>query len=180
MLGHNLFPYQLLSEKLDNVFTASQIDTTGKENLELAYAYFSKNAKQTQITEDEFISYSQAILDHLDQLDDGTKIRIRLQRSQGKRQQFMLRCYTLRLYCEKFSDPLVDMYIPVFQQQKKTYSVMQDRYLIYLTNCFGYGRWSEILTFIRCSPVFVFDWWFKSRDEEEICSRVDRLIRAIA
>ena len=72
------------------------------------------------------------------------------------------------------------MRIPQFQEQRKTYSTLEDRYLLVLTDAFGYGRWNEIVTYIRVNPVFVFDWWFKSRDEEEIASRVDRLVHEIA
>lgn len=92
----------------------------------------------------------------------------------------MYRVHCIREHVEKYENPLVEMKIPVIQQQRKTFSTLEDRYLIYLTDLFGYGKWTDIVTFIRVSPVFVFDWWFRSRDEEEICSRVNRIIKAIA
>ena len=91
----------------------------------------------------------------------------------------MERVRQLRAYVEQFDNPLIEMKVPVFAQKRKTFSILEDRYLLFLTDCFGLGRWSEIVTFIRVSPVFVFDWWFKSRDEEEIMKRVERLIDEI-
>lgn len=88
----------------------------------------------------------------------------------------MERVRTLRAFIEQYENPLLEMKVPTIPQKRKTFSILEDRYLLYLTDCFGLGRWSEILTFIRVCPVFVFDWWFKSRDEEEITKRVERLI----
>lgn len=186
VLGENLFPYQMINEKIDFVCKAKDIDLSGDPNYELAYQYYLKTfcQKQSQninnITEEDFCCYGQALSAHCKQLDDGEKIKNRLEKAKFQRHQFMYRVHCIREHVEKYENPLVEMRIPVIQQQRKTFSTLEDRYLIYLTDLFGYGKWTDIVTFIRVSPVFVFDWWFRSRDEDEICSRVNRIIKAIA
>ncbi|TNJ29619.1 SLIDE domain-containing protein [Giardia muris] len=43
----------------------------------------------------------------------------------------------------------------------------------------GLGCWHEVATQIRLSPLFAMDWWFKTRTEEELSKRADRLLKYI-
>ncbi|CAL6027965.1 DNA-dependent_ATPase [Hexamita inflata] len=151
VMGDNLFPYEMLNPKIHGVCTSKDLDTTGKENFEIAYMFYQKTFKG-QISEEDFTIYGQALIQNLERLDDGIKIKQRFEKAQFRRHQFMLKVFTLRRYIEKFDNPLVEMKIPQFQQQRKTYSTLEDRYLLLLTDQFGYGKWNEIVTFILWCP----------------------------
>lgn len=87
VLGENLFPYQMINEKIDFVCKAKDIDLSGDPNYELAYQYYLKTfcQKQSQntsnITEEDFCCYGQALTTHCKQLDDGEKIKNRLEKA---------------------------------------------------------------------------------------------------
>nr|GMD41117.1 ISWI chromatin-remodeling complex ATPase CHR11-like [Ipomoea batatas] len=43
----------------------------------------------------------------------------------------------------------------------------------------GYGNWDELKAAFRTSPLFLFDWFVKSRATQELARRCDTLIRLI-
>ena len=57
ILGQNLFPYELLSSKLNTVLSSKQLDCSGKENFEIAYQLFVKQNPKSFINEDDFTMY---------------------------------------------------------------------------------------------------------------------------
>lgn len=182
VIGENLFPYEMLNKQDFNVLSAKDIDTSGAEDFEIAYLYYKQAYGKNgvvSVSEEDFATYCQQLLKRLNDLDDGARMEVRFEKCRYRRAQYFLKVKSLREWIEKFDDPLINMKIPSFQQARKCYSTFQDRFLLFATDCFGYGKWGEVLTLVRVSPVFCLDWWFKSRTEEEIQRRVDRLIKAI-
>lgn len=43
----------------------------------------------------------------------------------------------------------------------------------------GYGKWDELRSAFRMSPLFRFDWFVKARSAQELARRCDTLVRLV-
>ncbi|KAH0573425.1 putative DNA-dependent ATPase [Spironucleus salmonicida] len=182
VLGYTLFPMELLSQSDYTILDGKEIDVTGIEDLSLSYDHFIScyTKQQAPLDETEYRMYCEALVQNLGVLEESQKIKNRIEKARQKRTQYFQKIKSLRLYIESYNpDALLTMKIPSIQQQKRVFTTLHDRFLLIATDIFGFGCWEEIVALIRVHPMFIFDWWFKARDEGEISSRVDKLIKAI-
>ena len=63
--------------------------------------------------------------------------------------------------------------------KSKIFTLENDRLLICLTKCVGYGNWEELKALIRKSQYCKFDYVLKTRTCGELQRRVDSLIRIL-
>ena len=54
-----------------------------------------------------------------------------------------------------------------------------NKYLIYITNKYGYGNWDDIMKSIKTSEDLLFNYFLKSRNKIEIQKRIDYLVKII-
>jgi len=61
----------------------------------------------------------------------------------------------------------------------KVWTEEEDAFLINMMHAYGYGNWERIRVEIRNAWQFNFDWFFKSRNAQELARRADLLIRLV-
>ena len=61
----------------------------------------------------------------------------------------------------------------------KVWTEEEDAFLINMMHTYGYGNWERIRVEIRNAWQFNFDWFFKSRNAQELNRRADLLIRLV-
>lgn len=81
-----------------------------------------------------------------------------------------------------FDNPLFEM--PVYKIDRKSssghvFSVVEDRYLLWLTDMFGFNNFNDIMTYIKNCKTFMFDWEFKALKQEEMDIRIDELMQEV-
>jgi len=80
---------------------------------------------------------------------------------------------------KKYGNPWRDMTIMYGSTKTKTFTEEEDRFILCMTYKLGYGCWEKLKAEIRVSPLFRFDWFFKSRYPTELHRRADTLIRLV-
>ncbi|TNJ29609.1 putative DNA-dependent ATPase [Giardia muris] len=160
------------------------IEVSGLENMEIVYLVFAEKMRAgkesaLRLTKQEIVRYCTALLENLDRIEDGAKIRQRIERARQRRRTYFKRVRILRRWIDQYTDPLYQLPIPSVTNQRRTFSDLQDRFLLLMIDACGLGCWHEVATQIRLSPLFAMDWWFKTRTEEELSKRADRLLKYI-
>jgi len=61
----------------------------------------------------------------------------------------------------------------------KVWTEEEDAFLINMMHAYGYGNWERIRVEIRNAWQFNFDWFFKSRNAQELARRADLLVRLV-
>ena len=127
---------------------------------------------------DDVVAYSKAFWEHIDDLPDTVKRQIEAGEERIERRAQMES--TLNREMSKYDDPRkIKINYGVGGVQGKSYSVDEDRFLIYNTYLHGLGNLDKLKAEVRRAPVFRFNWFIKSRSPQELGRRVDVLIRAL-
>ncbi|SPR01727.1 unnamed protein product (mitochondrion) [Plasmodiophora brassicae] len=132
-------------------------------------------------TEDEVRAYHETFWSRYTELDGWEKIVKAIEKGEGR----LVRANDVQAIIERKlnqcrPDPMSQLEFKYGAQHKgKGYTELNDRYLLVKTGEFGYGEWDRLHVSIRTSPLFLFDYFFKSRSPQELGRRVDILVRLI-
>lgn len=61
--------------------------------------------------------------------------------------------------------------------QRRSFSELNDRFLVCWVSIFGFYEFKQCLHFINVCPLFSNDFWFRGRDAAELEERVERLLK---
>lgn len=158
------------------------IEISGRENLDIVFLAFAEKMRTgresaLRFSKAEVVNYCNALLQNINCLDEADRIKARIDRTRKKRRAYFKRVLLLRRWIDSYTNPLYQLPVPIVVNQKRFYSDLEDRFILIMLDLFGYGCWHEIVAQIRLSPLFAFDWWFKTRTEDEIAHRAERLVR---
>lgn len=158
------------------------IEISGRENLDIVFLAFAEKLRTgresaLRFSKAEVVNYCNALLQNINCLDEADRIKARIDRTRKKRRAYFKRVLLLRRWIDSYTNPLYQLPVPIVVNQKRFYSDLEDRFILVMLDLFGYGCWHEIVMQIRLSPLFAFDWWFKTRTEDEIAHRAERLVR---
>lgn len=158
------------------------IEISGRENLDIVFLAFAEKMRTgresaLRFSKAEVVNYCNALLHNINCLDEADRIKARIDRTRKKRRAYFKRVLLLRRWIDSYTNPLYQLPVPIVVNQKRFYSDLEDRFILIMLDLFGYGCWHEIVAQIRLSPLFAFDWWFKTRTEDEIAHRAERLVR---
>lgn len=159
-------------------------DVAGRENWDCVYMNFVERMRYARENPERFTRqdvecYGRAVLEKWAQLEEGKKIIARVERACARRAAYFRKVTTIRTWVDRFDAPMYNMIVPSMTTAKRYFTNFEDRFLLLETDICGYGCWDEVLANIRASPLFTFDWWFKTRTPEEIGKRVDKLQKCI-
>lgn len=62
---------------------------------------------------------------------------------------------------------------------QKSYTELEDKYIIYVLSYVGYSNWVELQIEIQRSYIFRFDWYIKSRNISELSRRSEYLVKIL-
>ena len=158
------------------------IEISGRENLDIVFLAFAEKMRTgresaLRFSKAEVVNYCNALLQNIGCLEEADRIKARIDRTRKKRRAYFKRVLLLRRWIDSYTNPLYQLPVPIVVNQRRFYSDLEDRFILIMLDLFGYGCWHEIVMQIRLSPLFAFDWWFKTRTEDEIAHRAERLVR---
>eukprot|EP00768_Dysnectes_brevis_P001896 gnl/Dysnectes_brevis/1550_a1758_1417.p1 GENE.gnl/Dysnectes_brevis/1550_a1758_1417~~gnl/Dysnectes_brevis/1550_a1758_1417.p1 ORF type:complete len:748 (-),score=272.48 gnl/Dysnectes_brevis/1550_a1758_1417:765-2978(-) len=135
-------------------------------------------AKGCTQSDEDIRRYADAILKNIGTFTEADRMRTRFQKGQQRRKKHAAKIRTLRRHVAAYADPFA-MALPTVTRNKNSFNEVEDRFLLAQTVKEGYGEWAQVLAAARLSPLFTFDWWFKSRTPGEINRRVEALVRGL-
>lgn len=135
-------------------------------------------------TPSEVKDFSAAFWERINDLPEGTKILRNIERKEKieKQKELSSSLIQKKITQSEFSDvsyEYIKITYPSNWNKQTEFSLEEDQFLIFLTNQYGYGNWEDIIRQVRLSEDFMFNYYLKSRDKNEIQKRVDYLVRIL-
>ena len=134
-------------------------------------------------SKEEISKYLAAFLDIAKELPDGIRI---LKQIDKRNRAYQLKelsqkviNYKVNRCNSKDNWEMIVLGYPANSNRHLEFNNEEDMFLIWLTYKFGYGNWEDIIREIRLSDDFMFNYYLKSRDVNEINKRVDYLVKTI-
>ncbi|CAL5219362.1 g1181 [Coccomyxa viridis] len=130
-------------------------------------------------TEEEVRAYSKTFWERHTELADHDRIIKNIERGEQRiqRQQDIMTAIAAKL--ERYRNPWQELKLQYGANKGKAYTEEEDRFILCKVHQLGYGAWDELKASIRQSWRFRFDWFFKSRNPQELARRCDTLIRLV-
>ncbi|KAK9722597.1 chromatin remodeling complex Adenosinetriphosphatase [Basidiobolus ranarum] len=131
---------------------------------------------------EEIEAYSKVFWERYHELADHERIISNIEKGEArlKRQDEIQGQLTAKI--SQYRLPLQQLKLTHTQNKGKNYTEEEDRFLLVMLESFGYGSedvYENIRNEIRRSPLFRFDWFFKSRTTTELARRCNTLIGLI-
>ena len=76
-------------------------------------------------------------------------------------------------------DDIIDSMTIQYPAVQKSYTELEDRFIIYALHQCGYSNWDDIKRMICRSYIFRFDWYIKSRTNTELSKRSEYLVKLL-
>jgi len=138
-----------------------------------------KNRISTK-TPEEIQKYAKALWTNLPSIPGGGHIQKAIERKQKEREN-MKRIETLiGKKITAYENPRKEMTFKYIKYERESqYTKVEDSALIYFTYKNKYGNWSGIRFDILHDPLFRFNFFIKTRNNDELKKRIDYLIKSI-
>ncbi|RKO98091.1 hypothetical protein CXG81DRAFT_14771 [Caulochytrium protostelioides] len=130
-------------------------------------------------TFEEVRAYSEVFWKRGSELADWERVLSSIERGEAKLQRILETQDLLTSRVNMYRVPLHQLKIQYGNSRGKNYTEEEDRYLVVTLEKFGFGTdevYEKIRENIRSSPLFRFDWFFKSRTSQELQRRCATLI----
>eukprot|EP00826_Nyctotherus_ovalis_P060874 TRINITY_DN8597_c0_g3_i2.p1 TRINITY_DN8597_c0_g3~~TRINITY_DN8597_c0_g3_i2.p1 ORF type:complete len:214 (-),score=93.45 TRINITY_DN8597_c0_g3_i2:148-789(-) len=143
-------------------------------------AYEQMKAKITTKTVEEIQRYAKALWENLAGIPGGAHIQKSIERKQKERENMKRIEALIGRKITAYENPRKDMTFKYIKHERETqYTKLEDSALIYFTFKNKYGNWSGIRFDILHDPLFRFNFFIKTRSNEELKKRIDYLIKSI-
>ncbi|KAJ3324279.1 hypothetical protein HDV06_000318 [Boothiomyces sp. JEL0866] len=133
-------------------------------------------------TLEEVKQYSEVFWKRFTELSDHEKILQNIERAETRLQRITETNNAIAQKIALYRVPLQQIKFNYGQNKGKMYTEEEDRFLFVMLHKFGYGTdeiYEKIRAEIKKSPLFRFDWYFKSRNAIEIQRRCATLVMLI-
>lgn len=150
----------------------------GRSSYEAIAAEFDDDEKDAQAVK----NYAEAFWSRGSVIDGYDKYVAQIEQGEEKAKKLALQQRLLRQKIETYASPLNELEINYPANTKKTYSLLEDRFLLVQLNDLGLDTdflYDKIKSRIKKSPLFRFDWYFLTRTPVEISRRCSSLLLAI-
>ncbi|OLL24079.1 ISWI chromatin-remodeling complex ATPase ISW2 [Neolecta irregularis DAH-3] len=133
-------------------------------------------------TYEEIRQYSTVFWKKYKEIDGWERHITQIEAGEEKMRKAERQTKLLRRKLEGYRAPLQQLRLPYSQNKGKVYSEEEDRFLLVMLDKYGLSNedvYDRLREEIRESPLFRFDWFFKSRTTDEIKRRCQTLLTII-
>jgi SWI/SNF-related matrix-associated actin-dependent regulator of chromatin subfamily A member 5 len=173
---------RLLSEGFDS-WTKNHFNGFVKASAKYGRLQYEKIAAEIQKTPDEVQAYSEAFWMKGEKefsASEWDKIVKNVEKGEKKLEDIARLTKATQDLVGRFRNPWEELTFQFIGQQGKerVFSTDEDRYLLCLTNYYGYGNWDKVKRAIRRCDRFRFDYFLRSCSAENLGKRCEQLMRA--
>ncbi|XP_048561701.1 probable chromatin-remodeling complex ATPase chain isoform X1 [Triticum urartu] len=130
-------------------------------------------------TEEEVQRYAEVFKERYMELSDYERIIKNIERGEARitRKDEIMTAIGKKL--DRYKNPWLELKVQYGTNKGKFYNEECDRFMLCMAHKLGYGKWDELRSAFRKSPLFRFDWFVKARSAQELARRCDTLVRLV-
>ncbi|VAH56719.1 unnamed protein product [Triticum turgidum subsp. durum] len=130
-------------------------------------------------TEEEVQRYAEVFKERYTELSDYERIIKNIERGEARitRKDEIMTAIGKKL--DRYKNPWLELKVQYGTNKGKFYNEECDRFMLCMAHKLGYGKWDELRSAFRKSPLFRFDWFVKARSAQELARRCDTLVRLV-
>ncbi|VAH72387.1 unnamed protein product [Triticum turgidum subsp. durum] len=130
-------------------------------------------------TEEEVQRYAEVFKERYKELSDYDRIIKNIERGEARitRKDEIMTAIGKKL--DRYKNPWLELKVQYGTNKGKFYNEECDRFMLCMAHKLGYGKWDELRSAFRKSPLFRFDWFVKARSAQELARRCDTLVRLV-
>ncbi|KAF7034872.1 hypothetical protein CFC21_045830 [Triticum aestivum] len=130
-------------------------------------------------TEEEVQRYAEVFKERYTELSDHERIIKNIERGEARitRKDEIMTAIGKKL--DRYKNPWLELKVQYGTNKGKFYNEECDRFMLCMAHKLGYGKWDELRSAFRMSPLFRFDWFVKARSAQELARRCDTLVRLV-
>uniref|UniRef100_A0A453DYC3 Chromatin-remodeling complex ATPase chain n=1 Tax=Aegilops tauschii subsp. strangulata TaxID=200361 RepID=A0A453DYC3_AEGTS len=130
-------------------------------------------------TEEEVQRYAEVFKERYTELSDHERIIKNIERGEARitRKDEIMTAIGKKL--DRYKNPWLELKVQYGTNKGKFYNEECDRFMLCMAHKLGYGKWDELRSAFRKSPLFRFDWFVKARSAQELARRCDTLVRLV-